>query len=113
MKLKRAIFRLFIAVITIFIVLSISYRTYKSLIKIKEMNKELAENQKKYEKLKEEKEKLKKELEEAREGKNKERFVRDSLNMKKEGERVYKLSNNQEEKEQKEEKEGENSGNAN
>ena len=44
-----------------------------------------------YEKLLEEKEKIKKELETSKKDINKEKFVRDKLNMKKEGETVYKV----------------------
>lgn len=67
-----------------------------NIAKTKEVKKKLEENNKKYEKLKAEKEKLQKELEEARKGLNQEKFARDKLNMKKEGETIYKIIEDEE-----------------
>ncbi|QXW66039.1 septum formation initiator family protein [Streptobacillus moniliformis] len=81
-----AIILLFFAIFSALI-----FRTYNNVKKSREINIKLIESNKKYEKLKEEKEKLQKELEESRKGTNKEKFVRDNLNFKKDGERIYKI----------------------
>ncbi len=89
MKSKRW---LYIFVLVLFLITaSLSYRIYDNILKTREMKLKLAESNAKYEKLKEEKEKIQKELEDAREGINKEKFVRDKLNLKKEGETIYKI----------------------
>lgn len=108
MRKKTIIFALFL--VLILSVLSLSYRIYNTILTTKRINILKAESEKKYKKLKEEKENLKKELEEARKGENKERFIRDKLNMKKEGEIIYKIIDidEQSEKENEEEKENNN-----
>lgn len=91
--MKRKIF----PIILVLLVLSaLGYRFFINLSETKEIKEKLIKNNEKYEKLKAEKEKLQKELEEAREGINQEKFVRDKLNMKKEGERVYRILDDEE-----------------
>lgn len=96
MTSKRWVY-IFVLIILI-ITANLSYRIYDNILKTREMKLKLAESNAKYEKLKEEKEKVQKELESAREGLNKEKFVRDKLNMKKEGEIIYKIVEEEENK---------------
>ncbi|CAM3160618.1 septum formation initiator family protein [Streptobacillus ratti] len=89
--MKKKLYTLAIIFLFFVIFSSLIFRIYNNIKKSREINIKLIESNQKYEKLKEEKEKLQKELEESRKGTNKEKFVRDNLNFKKDGERIYKI----------------------
>lgn len=86
-KLKK----LLIIIITVILAIIFMYNIYSNKKKQSIMEEKLKISMEKYNKLKLEKEKLQNELEEARIGINNEKIARDQLNMKKDGERVYKI----------------------
>ncbi|WP_066899973.1 septum formation initiator family protein [Streptobacillus notomytis] len=89
--MKKKLYTLVTIALFLVIFLALLFRIYNNIKQSREINIKLIENNQKYERLKEEKEKLQKELEESRKGINKEKFVRDNLNLKKDGERIYKI----------------------
>ena len=81
----KSIFIIVVLFLSVYFILKLSY----NCIRIHEAKKKLIEREIRYEKLLQEK--VKKELEISKKDINKEKFVRDKLNMKKEGETVYKV----------------------
>lgn len=96
--MKKNIIKILTFLLIAFIAIKFAFGIYNDIKLQRKIKQQFVENQKKYEKLKEEKERLKKELEQARTEENKERVLRDKLNMKKEGERVYKILEDESEK---------------